>query len=105
MQLRASVSHFDSLCSKSFQMERLSLRESPEETAARECYEETLGIFGDTVKLLHDIRDHKTNNIFKVLCNCFIFLNDAGTCMYILKCLLVHASSYSVCNPQCIAHS
>ena len=55
------------LHSHMFQRERLSLRESPAETAARECCEETMGMFGDTATLLANIRDYKTNNVFKVV--------------------------------------
>ncbi len=35
-------------------------------TAARECYEETLGVLGSTKTLVSMLEDYKTNNVFKV---------------------------------------
>ena len=44
--------------------------ERPRFTAARECYEETLGILGNTKELAAALKDFKTNNCFKVLSYC-----------------------------------
>ena len=41
-------------------------REGPRWTAARECYEETLGVLGTTRQLSDALLDFKTNNCFKV---------------------------------------
>ncbi len=43
-----------------------SVRETPAQTAARECFEESLGIFGSSDHLLHSLRNYKENNVFKV---------------------------------------
>lgn len=42
-------------------------REHPRLTAARECYEETLGILGTSEELATALSDFKTNNCFKVV--------------------------------------
>ena len=42
-------------------------REHPRLTAARECYEETLGILGTSEELAASLSDFKTNNCFKVI--------------------------------------
>lgn len=43
-----------------------SWSEGPHLTAARECYEETLGILGTVKQLADALKDFKTNNCFKV---------------------------------------
>jgi 8-oxo-dGTP pyrophosphatase MutT (NUDIX family) len=42
-------------------------RETPSVTAARECYEETLGVIGSSDHLLKSLRNYKVNNAFKVI--------------------------------------
>lgn len=42
-------------------------REYARQTAARECYEETLGILGDARSLCAMLEDYTTNNVFKVV--------------------------------------
>ena len=41
-------------------------REKARYTAARECYEETLGIFGKTKHLASMLAEYEENNVFKV---------------------------------------
>ena len=41
-------------------------RESPAQTAARECYEETMGVIGSSDHLLTSLRNYSENNVFKV---------------------------------------
>ncbi len=41
-------------------------RETPAETAARECFEESLGVFGTMDHLLLSLRNYEENNVFKV---------------------------------------
>ena len=41
-------------------------RETPAETAARECFEESLGVFGTVDHLLQSLRKYEDNNVFKV---------------------------------------
>ena len=43
-----------------------SRRERPKATAARECYEETLGVLGDKQTLVDMLVNYEGNNIFKV---------------------------------------
>lgn len=56
-------------------------REKPRYTAARECFEETLGILGTTEELAEALKDFKTNNCFKVytyilvLCMCVYMIH------------------------------
>lgn len=45
----------------------LIVREYARHTAARECYEETLGVLGDTASLCRLLEDYTTNNVFKVV--------------------------------------
>lgn len=45
----------------------LFIRERARQTAARECYEETLGILGSALVLQQQLEDYKTNNVFKVV--------------------------------------
>ena len=40
--------------------------ETPSETAARECYEETLGVLGTSKNLLESLRSYTETNAFKV---------------------------------------
>ena len=40
--------------------------ETPSETAARECYEETLGVLGTSKDLLESLRSYTETNAFKV---------------------------------------
>ena len=42
--------------------------ETPAETAARECYEETLGVLGTSKDLLESLRSYTITNTFKVRC-------------------------------------
>ena len=44
-----------------------SHREYARHTAARECFEETLGIMGTSQALCMVLEDYKTNNVFKVV--------------------------------------
>ena len=41
-------------------------RERAKYTAARECYEETLGILGKTRHLVSMLENYEENNVFKV---------------------------------------
>lgn len=41
-------------------------RESPRETASRECAEETFGVLGGSQHLLQLLKDYQSNNVFKV---------------------------------------
>ena len=40
--------------------------ERPSGTAARECYEETLGVLGQTEQLLSLLENREGNNVFQV---------------------------------------
>ena len=51
-------------------------RERPRTTAARECYEETLGILGTSAELATALRDFKTNNCFKVCERSWMVLDE-----------------------------
>lgn len=42
-------------------------RERPKGTAARECYEETLGVLGDKQSLTELLTNYEDNNSFKVM--------------------------------------
>lgn len=50
-------------------------REHPRHTAARECSEETLKIFGQTEDLYEMLGNYQTNNVFKV---CRFIIIDHG---------------------------
>ncbi len=41
-------------------------REKPRQTAARECFEETLGVLGDAKELFEKLGKYKENHVFKV---------------------------------------
>ena len=43
------------------------IRERPRNTAARECYEETLGVVGRERELYERLGDYKRNHVFKVV--------------------------------------
>ena len=72
-------------------------RERPRTTAARECYEETLGILGTSAELATALRDFKTNNCFKVCERSWMVLEDPES--YLPKILIdqsVHLYKFRV---------
>ena len=53
------------ICAKTILLILFS-RERAKYTAARECYEETLGIFGSNKSLVSMLENYVENNVFKV---------------------------------------
>ena len=58
----------------------LLCREYPKQTAARECYEETLGVLGDKKSLTEMLTNFKENNSFKV---CVVEIYVGGLTFFI----------------------